>query len=145
MSEARLRNARLRDIGTRNLILASLRAGVRRLVAQSIAFAYRPGIVRPDETAPLDPEQQGVISLERQVLEAPLDGVVLRYGRFYGPGTGFDSNDRPASVHVDAAAEAALLALTRGHGIYNIAEDDGEVAIDRARAELGWSPDFRIG
>jgi nucleoside-diphosphate-sugar epimerase len=145
MDEARLRNARLREIGTRNLIVAAISAGARRLVAQSIAFAYRPGAKPLAETASLDPEQWGVISLERQVLAAPLGGVVLRYGRLYGPGTGFEGNDRPASLHVDAAADAARRALVRGEGVYNIAEDDGEVATGRARAELGWSPGFRIG
>jgi hypothetical protein len=48
-------------------------------------------------------------------------------------------------LHADAAAHAALLALQRGrHGIYNIAEDDGEVSSDKARRELGFSPDFRL-
>jgi hypothetical protein len=46
---------------------------------------------------------------------------------------------------VDAAAHAALLAVERGRvGIYNIAEDDGDVAVDKARAEFGFDPDFRL-
>ncbi len=52
---------------------------------------------------------------------------------------------RKPGLHVDAAAHAALLALTRGAaGIYNIADDDGAVSIAKARAELGFDPDFRL-
>jgi nucleoside-diphosphate-sugar epimerase len=145
MAAARVRNARIRDEGTRNLIAAAVAAGAKRLVLQSIAFAYAPGAKPFDEAAPLDPEQVGVISLEAQAMAAPMPAMVLRYGRLYGPGTGFVGNDRLASLHVDAAADAARLALDRGDGIYNIAEDDGEVSSARAVAELGWSPAFRIG
>ena len=53
--------------------------------------------------------------------------------------------DRRAPLHVDAAAHAALLAVSKGKpGVYNIAEDDGAVTIDKARTELGFSPAFRI-
>lgn len=144
MAEARARNARLRDEGTRNLVAAAVAAGTRRMVAQSIAFAYATGPQPYREDSPLDPAQRGVISLESQVLGAPLDGVVLRYGRFYGPGTGFDSRNEGAPLHVDAAADAARRALTRGQGVYNIAEDDGVLSIRKAQAELGWEPAFRI-
>ena len=143
MAEARARNARLRDEGTRNLIAAALAAGATRIVAQSIAFAYAPGPKPLKETAALDPMQLGAISLERQVLAGPMAGVVLRYGRLYGPGTGFAEN-KPAPLHVDAAADAARRALNRGQGAYNIAEDDGEVDSSRAKADLGWSADFRL-
>ena len=50
----------------------------------------------------------------------------------------------PPALHVDAAAHAALLAVDRGSGIYNIAEDDGAVAITRARAQLGFDPTIRL-
>ena len=78
-----------------------------------------------------------------------IDGVVLRYGKLFGPGTWNEKiGDRKPTgtgyVHVDAAAQAALLAMTRGApGIYNIAEDDGGVVIDKARRELGFDPAFR--
>ena len=49
-----------------------------------------------------------------------------------------------ASSSIDAAAHAALLALERGSGIYNIAEDDGAVAITRAQAQLGFDPTIRL-
>jgi len=89
---------------------------------------------------------RGVISLESQVMIAPIEGLVLRYGRFYGPGTGFDAPGGPPPVHVDAAARAAALAVTRGApGIYNVAEDNGAVATDKAKRELGWSADWRSG
>ncbi|MGA9323195.1 MAG: dTDP-glucose 4,6-dehydratase, partial [Xanthobacteraceae bacterium] len=83
--------------------------------------------------------------LEGAVLNAPgIDGIVLRYGRLYGPGTWNTPNAR-APLHVDAAAQAALLALTKGApGIYNIAEDDGAVSIEKACRELGFDPDFRL-
>ena len=78
------------------------------------------------------------MSLEEQVLDTPgIDGVVLRYGRLYGPGTWYDERGRARRAHVDAAAHAALLAVTKGQGIYNIAEDDGAVSSEKARRELG--------
>ena len=70
---------------------------------------------------------------------------MLRYGRLYGPGTWFEAAQGRGPLHVDAAAQAALLAVTRGApGIYNIAEDDGAVTIDKARRELGFDPAFRL-
>jgi nucleoside-diphosphate-sugar epimerase len=152
MAEALVRNARLREIGTRNLIAAAVDAGVSRMVAQSLAFVYAPGPLPHSEEAPLNLEDpaygmtaRAVSSLEHQVLAAPFVGIVLRYGKFFGPGTGFD---RPASggpLHVNDAADAARRALTRGSaGIYNIAEADGTVTIAKAAAELGWAPGFRL-
>jgi nucleoside-diphosphate-sugar epimerase len=71
--------------------------------------------------------------------------VVLRYGLLYGPGTWTDTPGRRPALHVDAAAHAALLAVSRGRaGIYNIADDDGVVSIAKARAELGFDPQFRF-
>jgi nucleoside-diphosphate-sugar epimerase len=116
MTAALTRNARLREVGTRNLVAAVRHSGARRLIAQSISFIYDEG--RTDEgtkphreTDPLLPVThpvygetvQGVLSLERQVTEAPLEGIVLRYGLIYGPGTGFDAPIAPGSVYVDAA------------------------------------------
>ncbi len=149
MAEARARNARIRDEGTHNLITAALAAGAKCLVAQSIAFAYAPGPTPYKEEDPLDlgmPDQpnvsgQGVASLERQVMAAPMEGLVLRYGSLYGPGTGFETTTRPGPLHVEDAAEAARLAVRSGPpGIYNIAEDDGTVSIEKAKRLLGWHP-----
>ena len=86
----------------------------------------------------------GVADMERQLFGSGIEAVVLRYGRLYGPGTWYPQSAPKPALHVDAAAQAALLALTRGRGIYNIADDDGVVAIAKARAELGFDPDFRL-
>jgi nucleoside-diphosphate-sugar epimerase len=154
MADALPRNARLRDEGTRNLLAAAIHAGAQRLVAQSIAFVYADGPLPHHEDDPLALEAEGdfgltargVASLEQQVVEGPLDGIVLRYGLLYGPGTGFDAASGPAAVHVDAAAWAAELAINQRvpPGIYNIAEDGGTVSSDKARRLLGWNPDWRM-
>ena len=152
MADALDRNARLRDEGTRNVVEAAIHAGAKRLIAQSIAFIYGDGPTPHCETDPLlalthpvyGGTVAGVMSLERQVIEAPLEGIVLRYGLFYGPGTGFDQPIAPGSVHVDAAAKAAELAVTRGEpGIYNVAETDGAVNCDKAFQSFGWDAGWR--
>ena len=153
MAEAVQNNARIRDEGTRNLIAAAIAAGSNRLIAQSIAWAYRPGATPYDETAPLDVDAEGargisvrgVAALERQVLEAaPLNSTVLRYGQIYGPGTGADAPKGSSPLHVEAAAYAALLALQQGvAGVYNIAQDDAEVSSAKAKRELRWRPSLR--
>jgi len=147
-------NDRIRVEGTRNLVAAAREAGARRLVAESIAFAYRPegGDIR-DEEDPLyldAPDSmrttiQAVADLESQVLEAGTpEGVVLRYGYFYGPGTVYASDGSTAMrvrrhrfpvvgagngifsfVHVDDAAAATVRALDHGEpGVYNIVDDE---------------------
>jgi nucleoside-diphosphate-sugar epimerase len=74
-----------------------------------------------------------------------MEAIVLRYGFFYGPGTWHAEPTRKPPLHVDAAAQATLLAVTRGApGIYNIAEEDGMVSIAKARTELGFDPGFRL-
>lgn len=152
MPEALVCNARIRDEGTRNLVAAAVAAGAKRMIAQSIAMVYAEGPLPHREEDPLipvtDPDRggtvKGVLSLERQVLNAPLEGIVLRYGLLYGPGTGFESVTGPGAVHVDAAAKAAELAVTRGApGIYNIAEPDGTIAIDKAVRAFGWDAGWR--
>jgi nucleoside-diphosphate-sugar epimerase len=148
------RNSQLRVVGTANLVAAARAVGAHRLIAQSIAFAYAEGpephaetdpIASPDGDAPAAITARGVRALESAVLDAAdIEGIVLRYGRLYGPGTWNVPNAR-APLHVDAAAHAALLAVTRGApGIYNIAEDDGAVTVAKARSELGFDPAFRL-
>lgn len=147
-------NARLRIEGTRNLMAAAKAAGARRIIAQSIAFIYAPGNKPYLESDPLFTQADGVraiavpavMALEKAVLHTPgIEGIVLRYGLFYGPGTWYDAPSRPPSIHIDAAAHAALLATERGRpGVYNIAEDDGAVSIAKARAELGFDPTMRL-
>jgi nucleoside-diphosphate-sugar epimerase len=149
------RNARLRIEGTANLLAAAKAAGVRRFIAQSIAFIYADGPEPHDESNPLVSGEgdapnaitaRGVRALEHGTLNtAGIDGIVLRYGRLYGPGTWFSAAHGAASLHVDAAAYAALLAVTRGRpGIYNIAEDGVAVTIEKALRDLGFNPAFRL-
>lgn len=154
MPEARLLNARLRDEGTRNLVAAAIAAKIKKFIAQSIAFAYAPGTPPFDETCPLNVNSidemaamsaRAVNSLEQQVINGPFEGVVLRYGKLYGPGTGFDHALTGGPVHVDAAAKAAILALPEGiTGIFNIAENDGALNVTKAEQVLRWSSAFRV-
>lgn len=147
------RNAKLRIEGTRNLVAAAKAAGVARLIAQSIAFIYAPGDGVRVETDPLDlgaagarkRTVDGVVALEDATLQMP-EGIVLRYGLLYGPGTWFEREKRgKPGLHVDAAAHAALLASAKGAGgIYNIAEDDGAVSSERAKREFGFDAAFRL-
>jgi nucleoside-diphosphate-sugar epimerase len=146
-------NRRLRIEGTRNLVRAANKAKVSRIIAQSIAFAYAVGVGARGEDDQLDVAAegtrrltvQGIIALEREVLGTPgIDGTVLRYGYLYGPGSWYDKPPKPPSLHVDAAAHAALLAVTAGSGVYNIAEDDGAVSISRAKRDLAFDPAFRM-
>jgi nucleoside-diphosphate-sugar epimerase len=146
---------RLRGEGTRNLLEASREAGVRRFVCQSIAFAYAHGPEPEvkDEDAPLaldapPPFGEGVRvtqEMERSVVEADwLEGVVLRYGWFYGPGTYYGEDGSTTSdvrkrrfpvigkgeglfsfIHVDDAAAATVAAVEGGPpGVYNVVDDD---------------------
>lgn len=153
MGEAIVRNARIREEGTRNLVAAAVASGVRRMVAQSIAWAYAPGPEPHGESDPLDGGASGnrgisvggVIALEKAVLNAPFASVILRYGQLYGPGTGTDVPAGASPVHVDAAAHAALLALDKGApGVFNVAEPNQAVSTQKAVEELGWRADFRL-
>jgi nucleoside-diphosphate-sugar epimerase len=142
----------LRTRGTDYLLAAARDCGVRRMVAQSFCgwpYARSGGHVKAEED-PLDPDPpqelrrslDAIRYLEQAVTAsiAP-EGVALRYGAFYGPGTGmFDaafidqirkrrvpligSGDAWWSfVHVDDAAEATRLAVERGSGVYNVVDD----------------------
>ena len=74
-----------------------------------------------------------------------MEGIVLRYGLLYGPKTGFDSPIAPASIHVEAAAKAAEIAVTKGQtGIYNVAESDVSLSSEKAISTFGWNADWRV-
>lgn len=142
------RNAKMRHEGTNNLVHAAVAAGARRIVAQSIAWAYSPGPEPHAETDHLDFNSSdrrrttvdGVIALERAVLHTPgLEGVVLRYGQLYGPGTGIVRPVGNAPLHVEDAARAVVLALSAVRsGVFNIAEPNEYVSTEAARSTLGW-------
>ena len=139
-------NAEMRVTGTRHLVDAALAAGVRRVVAQSIAWVYEAGDAPATEGVPLDlgargsrlRTVQGVAALEAAVREAP-EWVVLRYGLLYGPGTWYvrdglmaeraargelaADGDVSSFVHVDDAAGAAAAALEWPTGAVNVCDD----------------------
>jgi len=145
---------RLRGEGTRILLDAATAAGARRMVAQSIAFIYRPegGWVKTEEDPPLEGGPEGfgeaartVVEMETAVTGSPqLDGLVLRYGFFYGPGTAYGEEGATTEevrkrrfpvigrgdgvfsyVHVDDAAAATVAAVQRGGpGAYNVTDDE---------------------
>ncbi|WP_163713782.1 NAD-dependent epimerase/dehydratase family protein [Mangrovibacterium lignilyticum] len=153
MEAALVSNARLRTEGTKNLIDAAVNAGCKRIIAQSISFVYDEGRIPHLEEDPLLPlshpvygeTAEGVRNLERQVTESGVEGIVLRYGLLYGPKTGFDTPIAPASVHVEAAAKAAEIAVTKGQpGIYNVAEADESLSCEKAIGAFDWNPDWRV-
>ncbi len=147
-------NDRLRSEGTANLMAAAKVAGVERVVAQSIAFAYHPGPHRlrieedplfDNSPPPFDRTVGALRALESAVLQSEgVDGVVLRYGFWYGPGTAYAADGHWATevqrrrfpiigggggvwsfTHVDDAAAATHQALSDvPGGVYNIVDDD---------------------
>lgn len=151
-------NARLRRVGTRNLVDAAHASGVTRIVVQSIAWAYEPGSGPADEATPLDvgaPEPRattigGVQALEGAATEIA-HHVVLRYGTLYGPGTSYEqgglmarnlragdfvANDAVTSfVHIDDAVHTAQLALEWPPGAYTVVDNEPASARD-------WMPVF---
>ncbi|MEV0719015.1 NAD(P)-dependent oxidoreductase [Asanoa sp. NPDC050611] len=146
---------RLRIVGTDNLIAAGRAAGVRRFVAQSNgAFTYaRTGGPVKSEEDPLDPSPVSTMApmvaaighLEKAVLGAGwTEGIVLRYGAFYGPGTSMEPGSAQLEmirkrqfpivgngggvwsfVHIADAADATVAAVEQGaRGVYNVVDDD---------------------
>ncbi|RZT20237.1 nucleoside-diphosphate-sugar epimerase [Kribbella sp. VKM Ac-2569] len=152
-------NSRIRREGTRNLVDAALAAGVRRVVSQSIAWAYEPGTTLATESTPLDlhsPDAtrratvEAVATLEAITAQAP-GWVVLRYGMLYGPDTWYTKGalmadlattgnlptgpDITSFLHIDDAATAAAAALTWPTGPVNIVDNTPAPAST-------WSPAF---
>ena len=153
MEAALVSHARLRTEGTKNLVDAAVKAGCKRIIAQSISFVYDEGRtphVEEDALMPLThpvygETAEGVRNLERQVVESGVEGLILRYGLFYGPKTGFDAPIAQASVHVEAAAKAAEIAVTKGAtGIYNVAEADDSLSSEKAISTFGWDANWRV-
>jgi nucleoside-diphosphate-sugar epimerase len=145
---------RVREEGGGNLMRAALAAGARRYVTQSIAFLYAPegDWVKDEDARPFDdapmPFQTGVRAMlahEHEVLNTQgIEGLVLRYGQFYGPGTYYDHDGSigkqvskrmlpvigpgtgvASFLHVEDAAGATIAALDHGApGVYNVTDDE---------------------
>jgi nucleoside-diphosphate-sugar epimerase len=145
--EALARNARIRVEGTQHLVDAALASGASYIVAQSLISIYAAGREPHVETDELDTDTRGsVIALERLALESvPMLGSALRFGMLYGPATWYAEPFGASPVHVDAAANATLLAIERrATGAFNIAEEHGFASSAKAQRELGWSAGFRL-
>jgi NAD dependent epimerase/dehydratase family len=105
ISELADRNARIRTEGSQNLIEAARRSRSPKILAQSVAWQLPDG-----------PDAQAVADLERSVLAE--GGVVLRYGRFYGPGTYYEQQlPEEPRIHIDRAANRTVEALGEPTGV----------------------------
>ncbi len=142
----------LRTTGTAHLVEAARDTGWPRLLVQS--FCGWPGATTggaaKSEDDPIEPHPprsfrrtlRAIVDQERQVLEDHPDGVVLRYGGLYGPGSSLSQGPQVDAlrrgwfplvgsgagvwsfVHSADAASATVAALTRGQGVYNVVDDD---------------------
>jgi nucleoside-diphosphate-sugar epimerase len=168
---------RLRTEGTDHLLSAGQAVGVKRFVAQSniAVYARTGGAVKteedPDDRAPtagMRPNLEAIEHLEEAVLGASwTEGIVLRYGWFYGPGTSMTRGSGQAEmvgkrkfpvvgdggavfsfIHVADAAAATVAAIERGtRGTYNVVDDDpAPVAewLPELAGELGAKPPRRV-
>jgi 2-alkyl-3-oxoalkanoate reductase len=152
MEAATERDARVRLEGNKNLIAAAQQTGVRRFLVQSTGFWYAPGKGLADEgegfavgaSPAIAAGAQRYAELEAMTLgRTEFQGVALRYGFFYGPGTWFmadadmgeqvrrqqvpiigDGQGVSSWVHINDAAEATVRALDCAPGPYNIVDDN---------------------
>jgi 2-alkyl-3-oxoalkanoate reductase len=171
---------RLRTEGTDHLLAAGRAVGIERFVAQSYAgwpFARTGGPVK-SETDPLDPTPPAALRtthdairhLESAVTGAAwTEGIVLRYGGFYGPGTSFsvkpegehvalirqrkfplvgDGGGVWSFIHIEDAATATVAAIERGkRGLYNVVDDDPAPVsewLPAAASAVGAKPPRRV-
>jgi nucleoside-diphosphate-sugar epimerase len=168
---------RLRTDGTDHLLSAAHAVGVRRFVAQSHVLVYgRTGPAVKTEDDPLDPapprEARRSVAAIRHLEDAVLgaqwtEGIALRYGHFYGPGTSMapggwgseavrrrrfpvvgDGGGLWSFIHVGDAAEATVAAVEHGRrGIYNVVDDDPAPAgewVPAMAEELGARKPLRV-
>lgn len=167
MAAAAAANRRIRLEGGANVLAAAQAAGVRRYVRQSIAFWAAPGRGLADESVPLAfdaspsvaADTRVVTKLEQALLQdGSLEGMVLRYGFFYGPGTWFSPDGDAAQqvlrrefpiigngagvwswLHIDDAASATIAAAEQGRaGVYLIANDQPRTVREWLPAFAGW-------
>jgi 2-alkyl-3-oxoalkanoate reductase len=152
MSAAAPLNTRIRLEGGANVLAAAQAAGVRRYLRQSIAFWGIPGAGLADEETPLSLDASPAVAadarlvteIEHRLLETSnLEGIALRYGFFYGPGTWFNPDGDVAQqvqqqqfpivgngdgvwswLHIEDAAIATIAAAEQGNpGVYLIVDD----------------------
>lgn len=151
MREAAEWNRKVRCEGGSHLLTAAQMTGVRRYIAQSSAFWYAsgPGLANEEASFAFDATPGIAVGtriyadIEKRTFEVKnLEGVALRFGFFYGPGTWFASNGNMADqvrqqrvyivgggqgvwnfVHVEDAAKAVAAALSCMPGVYNITDD----------------------
>jgi nucleoside-diphosphate-sugar epimerase len=134
---------RVRSEGTRNLVAAAKAAGARRIVAESVAFFYAPeGDWVKSEDAPLFLDAPGIFGtaaaaladLERQVTGAEgVEGLVLRYGWLYGPGTYFDRE----GSQTEEALKRRLPVVGKGAGTFSLIQVEDAAAATLAAVESG--------
>jgi nucleoside-diphosphate-sugar epimerase len=177
MAESFALTNRLRTEGTDHLLSAGQAVGVKRFVIQShiVAYARTGGPVKTEEDpddraapAGMRPNQEAIAHLEEAVLGASwTEGIVLRYGWFYGPGTSMARGSQQAEmirrrkfpvvanggatwswIHVADAAWATLAAIERGsRGTYNVVDDDPATVAEwlpELAGELGGKPPRRV-
>lgn len=145
------RDRQVRIEGGGNLLRAAVAHGVRRYIQQSSGFFLAPGPGLGDESQPLAVDASPRVSLssrsytelEDRLAAAPLEGVALRYGFFYGPNTWYNPDGAVAEqvrqqhvpiigkgegvyswVHIDDAATATVAALNAPPGKYHVVDDD---------------------
>ena len=153
-------NNRVRREGTRNLLSAARGAGIRRFLVQGAAYWYTltGGSVKMEEAplyldapAPIGPAVETIKEVEDTVLSADgMEGIVLRYGMFYGPGTWYAKDGdigrqvrkrryprigkgegTYSFIHIDDAASTTVAALERAKpGVYNVVDDDPATATE---------------
>jgi nucleoside-diphosphate-sugar epimerase len=145
-------NTRIRSEGSANVLAAAKAAGVRRFLKQSMAFWGIPGAGLANEETPLSIDASPAVAAdarlvtetERRLLQTPdLEGIALRYGFFYGPGTWFNPDGDVAQqvrqqqfpivgngngvwswLHIEDAAIATVAAAEQGNpGVYLIVDD----------------------
>lgn len=145
-------NDRLRSEATPILVDAALAAGTGRFVFPSITFVY-PTTGPADESTPVAPDvpqtARSALAAERAVTrfaEAGRQGVILRLGLLYGPGTG---SEVPAerfagygsTLRIEDAGSALAASLSIPSGIYNVGSDGERISNRRLKEVSGWRPE----
>jgi 2-alkyl-3-oxoalkanoate reductase len=158
---------KLRIEGGGNLLRAAVACGVRRYVQQSSGFFLKAGVGLADESVGMATDASPGVAfsarsyaeLEARLVSAAVEGVALRYGFFYGPGTWYSPEGACADqarrreipvigrgegvwswIHIEDAATATVAALSAAPGVYN-------VVVDNPSPVSVWLPAFarRVG